>query len=326
MWPCSGMPTMGGGGGDTVPAAFRKKAAPAGSNGAMSMPGMHGMPNPADFMTGASMPASSMAPMGGADPSMMQMMQMMQMQQMMVPQVMPQMMGQQSTLPSMPGAQNSVMQQMLNQQMQFQLAQQQQLYEQELQDQQDQQQFKALQQPRSRAKKELEIPPSLQAHREQCQKLLEFIDKHDFEERHSVRLLNEMGKRMDTFEEDLETLYMIMHAAKSHSALLVETLKRMEDGIFQARDAATRAQWRRAQEIREEAVAASKAMKSTGGSVRKAFEAQQKAAAREMEANRAHRDSRDNRNRSPPRRGRSRSRSRSRSRGRSRSRSRGRRR
>merc|ERR1712224_405136 len=93
-----------------------------------------------------------------------------------------------------------------------------------------------------------------------------------------------MAIRIDSFDEDIETLYMIMNAAKSPAALLTDTLKRMEDGSFQARDLATRQQFRRAQEIKAEAAEANTKIKGAG-SIRKAFEMQQAKNNREMAMN-----------------------------------------
>lgn len=303
-----------------VPAAFRKKAE-ADAAAAGGMPGAG--------LAGGSMP-SSMAPAGGM-PDMMAM-QAMMMQQMSAG--MPPAMGMPGGAASMMDP-SGVMQMMMAQQMQFQ-QQMMQDQLQELQEQQDKEQapVEKVSAPwNQRTNKPLLWPPSLEVRPEPGKEalkdqLIAFMEKFPFEDRHKVRLLEQMSTRTDTFEEDLETLYMIMGAARSPSALLVDSLKRMEDGIFQARDLETRMQFRRAQEIQAEAKQANQKLRGQG-SVRKAFEEQQKAARKEMAINAereiGERDARKGKgkgNRSRSRRRNSRSRSRSNSR-RQRSRSRG---
>lgn len=179
--------------------------------------------------------------------------------------------------------------------------------------------------------KVLTPPPSLVANPECMKKLDTFMEAFPFEDRHKERLMASMATRIDTFEEDLETLYMAMGGARNPAALLVGIVKTMEDGEFKPRDAESRAQFRRAKELKQEAVEAQQALKGTG-SIRQKFMAQQKKHNHELEANRedergrGRSDSRDRRRRG--------SRSRSRGgkgkkgkggkRGRSRSRSRGR--
>merc|ERR1719359_2237718 len=102
-----------------------------------------------------------------------------------------------------------------------------------------------------------------------------------FNEHHKERLAAAMATRMDTFMPDLETLQMAMGGARkeaggSEAALLVALIKQMEDGEFRARDEKDRALFRRAKEIKEEAIAANNLIKNKQGSVRERFLAQQK--------------------------------------------------
>merc|ERR1719487_1518799 len=162
---------------------------------------------------------------------------------------------------------------------------------------------------KSKPSKVLTIPPPLQANPEKMKMLDKFMEAFPFEDRHKERLMASMATRIDTFEEDLETLYMAMGGARNPAALLVGIVKTMEDGEFKPRDAESRAQFRRAKELKEEAVEAQKVIKGTG-SIRQRYMAQQKKHSIQLEANRrspSPEDRRDNR-----RRGRSRSRSRSR--------------
>merc|ERR1711904_197424 len=126
---------------------------------------------------------------------------------------------------------NPVMQAMMAQQMQFQ----QQLLE--AQDMQQEQEQSALMQQHHKGKgkttqKVLTPPPSLVANPE-CM------------------------KKLDTF-------YMAMGGARNPAALLVGIVKTMEDGEFKPRDAESRAQFRRAKELKQEAVEAQQALKGTG--------------------------------------------------------------
>lgn len=191
----------------------------------------------------------------------------------------------------------------------------------------------------SQPKKELEVPAALRMEPEKYAKLVEFMDSYDFNEHHKERLMAAMVTRMDTFMPDLETLAMAMGGARkeaggSEAALLVALIKQIEDGEFKPRDEKDRALFRRAKEIKEEAIAANAAIKNLKqGSVRERFLAQQRAAAKETECNRQPsprgkgRGRSGSRSRSRGNRGRSRSFSRDRRdrRGRSRSNSRGRR-
>jgi len=283
--------------------------------------------------------AAMMAMMGQQNPAAMSGF----MPQMQQPMAFPQSMAPSAAMPQMPqdpaslpaDASNGVMQMMMAQQMQFQ----QQMMDQEREKQDQYQQELDRQDVSQKGKgkgisnKPLVWPAALEANQPLKDQLVAFMEKFPFEDRHKDRLLAAMATRTDTFDEDIETLYMVMGAAKCPSALLVDSLKRMEDGTFQARDLDTRKQFRRAQEIKAEAIEAKKHIKSSG-SVRQAFAEQQKAAHREMAANkereyneaearkgRGKGGGRDNKEK------RSRSRSRSKSRGRrSRSRSRSRRR
>merc|ERR1719353_841615 len=134
-------------------------------------------------------------------------------------------------------------------------------------------------------KKQLEIPPSLVANPEKMKLLDGFLDAFPFEDRHKERLMASMATRIDTFEEDVETLYMAMGGARNPCALLVGILKTMEDGEFKPRDAESRAQFRRAKELKQEALEANNQIKGTG-SVREKFLAQQKRHNQQLEANR----------------------------------------
>merc|ERR1719506_1318689 len=188
------------------------------------------------------------------------------------------------------------------------------------QDMQQEQEQSALMQQHHKGKgktaqKVLTPPPSLVANPECMKKLDTFMEAFPFEDRHKERLM----------------AYMAMGGARNPAALLVGIVKTMEDGEFKPRDAESRAQFRRAKELKQEAVEAQQALKGTG-SIRQKFMAQQKKHNHQLEANRedergrGRSDSRDRRRRG--------SRSRSRGgkgkkgkggkRGRSRSRSRGR--
>lgn len=125
-----------------------------------------------------------------------------------------------------------------------------------------------------------------------------------------------MAVRIDSFEEDVETLYMAMGGARNPAALLVGIVKTMEDGEFKPRDAESRAQFRRAKELKQEAVEAQTTIKGVG-SIRQRFMEQQKRHNKQLEANRNSPErgrKRDNKRDDSRDRGR-RSRSRSRSRG-----------
>merc|ERR1719198_420575 len=198
---------------------------------------------------------------------------------------------------------------MMAQQMQFQ---QQMMEAQDMQQEQEQNTMQAQKgKGKGKPKKVLEIPASLVANPEKMKQLDAFMESYpSFEDRHKERLMASMATRIDTFDEDLETLYMAMGGARSPAGLLVGILKTMEDGEFKPRDAESRAQFRRAKELKAEAVEAQSALEGTG-SIREKFMKQQKAHNKELEAKR----------RSPsPRQKRGRSDSRDRRRGRSRSR------
>lgn len=198
-----------------------------------------------------------------------------------------------SAVPTSGVMQSGVMQTMMEQQVQFQ----QMLMDEELMNQMQEQKLQEQRPPSgpARPRKDLPMPPPLQARPDYVKMLHEFMDKFDFDDRHKLRLIAAVGNRVDMFVEDIETLHMIMQAGsnpKNPGAFLVSCVKRMEDGTFQHRDPATRAAWRRKQEGNKEAeeneddesmpTANVKQLVRTTGSIRKAHEAQQKRFAAEM--------------------------------------------
>lgn len=229
------------------------------------------------------------------------------------------------------GTDNPVMQMMMAQQMQFQ----QDLMNQDVERQEKERETQLQREGRSGKtgkqkghgkfgtgpKKELEVPLSLQAHPDLLRQLMEFLDKYPFEDHHKQRTMNAMGPRIDTFQEDIETLHMIMGAANNPCAFLVSSVKRMEDGVFQPREAGIRSQWRRSEEIKQEAANNNKLVKKAG-SVRQAFQEQQKLHTAEMARNREDELASKGQGKGSRRRSSSRSRKGSRRKSRSRSRSR----
>jgi len=162
-----------------------------------------------------------------------------------------------------------------------------------------------------RKNKELDWPDCLlKAKPEVVEQLTAFINKYPFYEDQKQRLLKVMATRMDTFQEDMETLFMILNAANNPGAFLVSSLDRMEDGSFVPRDASTRDQWRRSEEIRQQSAEANKVIKRTG-SIRALAEEQRKKLTDGMSCNEG-----KGKSKGEGGKGRSRSRSRSRSGGR----------
>jgi len=204
----------------------------------------------------------------------------------------------------------NVMEAMMAQQMQFQL---QMMSFWQCQQQQDLEQM--LVEPKVKekclTKKQLDVPAKFQQHTKKYDTLSQFMESCRLEDKHKERLMVAMAERFDTFQEDLETLQMAMGGARkfaggSEAALLVSLVKQMEDGEFMPRDEKDRAVFRRAKEIKEEAIAANSLIK-LGGSVREKFLAQQRVHSQEMVASRERAHSPRSRSHGNKRRSRSRS-------------------
>lgn len=133
----------------------------------------------------------------------------------------------------------------------------------------------------------LPCPPALQRETALYEKLCDFMDSMPFAPKHKERLFAAMAERMDTFMATLETLQMAMQSAQGDKCGLITSLtKQMEEGMFEDRSDIDRNMWRRAKEIREEAIAANRQLKNKGGSVRERFLAQQKQASNDFEKDR----------------------------------------
>lgn len=225
------------------------------------------------------------------------------------------------------GDENPVMQAMMAQQLQFQQQLMDQDAETEMMDKIDiqQEQLHNFVKGKGKSKqKGLDVPERLKADPDKWKQLEEFMTENPFEPYHKNRLMAVMAKRMedgDSWIEDYETLQMAMGGAKNKCALLVGIVKSMEDGTFKPREESVRAQFRRSQEIKQEAVEANNLLKK-GGSIREKFEASQKKAAAQLEVHRNSPDRSRSRGRRSRSQGRNRRRSPSRGRGRSRSRDR----
>lgn len=258
---------------------------------------------------------------GGQDPQQMMMMAMMQ-------QMMMGGMGAMAGMPGMPGMPDAAG---ANPAMMAQMAADAQDMQQEVMERESQILMQQMGKGKSKGppKKQLEIPPPLVANPEKMKLLDTFLDAFPFEDRHRERLMASMASRIDSFEEDVETLFMAMGGARNPAALLTGIVKTMEDGEFKPRDEESRAQFRRAKELKQEALAAQAVVVKGVGSVREKFLQQQKRHNKELETNRAADEERKGkkggkgrgRSSSRDRGRRSRSRSRRRSRSRSRSRS-----